>query len=115
MRKARAPCARLPGTPDVIAGRARAKGRVGGRSDLLRVDALLANATSFAGTGAAAAIAQGYIYWVQHDQPGQAGFGTTVYIDRNGNALDWVNAPDLAIADLAGVAASQLNSWNFVV
>jgi hypothetical protein len=65
-------------------------------------------------TGAAAAVAEGYIYWVQHGQPGQAGFGTTVYIDRNGTALDSLNAPDLAIADLPGVAATQLNSWHFV-
>jgi Ca2+-binding RTX toxin-like protein len=82
--------------------------------DTLDVGSLL-DATSFGGTTAAQAIGQGYIYWVQHGQPGQAGFGTTVYVDRNGSAFDFLNAPDLAIADLQGVAANQLNANHFIV
>ncbi len=79
------------------------------------LSSLLDSKTTFAGTSAADAISQGYIYWVQHGQPGQADFGTTVYIDRDGTPLDFLNAPDLAIVDLKGMAASQLGASNFLV
>ena len=90
-------------------------GPPGAAKDLLGIDNLLDAKTSFTGGTAAQAIAQGYLYWVQTGQPGQAGFGTTVYIDRNGAAADSFSQPDLAIAHLDGVAANQLDASHFSV
>jgi Ca2+-binding RTX toxin-like protein len=86
--------------------------------DVLDIASLLDGKTSFAGTTGAQAITQGYVYWVQHGQPGQADFGTTVYVDRDGglhNPNGMFGFGDFAIADLQGVAANQLNASHFVV
>jgi Ca2+-binding RTX toxin-like protein len=87
--------------------------------DRLDLDSLLYR-TSFSGANpsAADAVSQGYIYWVQHGQPGQAGFGTTVYVDRDGGAHNpsgLFGTGDFAVADLQGVAASDLNANHFIV
>ena len=87
----------------------------GAAGDRLDLRLILSDKTGFAGGGAAAAVSQGYIYWVQHGQTGQPGFGTTVYLDRTGGPIDSLNAPDLAIVDLQGVAANQLNAGHFIV
>jgi Ca2+-binding RTX toxin-like protein len=87
-------------------------------SDVLNLRTLLDDKTSFAGGTAANAITQGYIYWTQHGQPGQAGFGTTVYVDRDGGLHSpngMFGLGDFAIADLQGIAANQLNATHFVV
>jgi Ca2+-binding RTX toxin-like protein len=90
-------------------------GAPGAAQDVLDIDDLLDGKTSFSGATAAQAIAQGYLYWVQTGAPGQPGFGTTIYIDRNGAAADSFSQPDLAIAHLDGVAANQLGSAHFSV
>ena len=67
---------------------------------------------------AADAIAQGYVYWVEHGQPGQAGFGTTVYVDRDGgahNPTGLLGFGDFAVAHLEGIAAAQINASHFIV
>jgi Ca2+-binding RTX toxin-like protein len=70
--------------------------------------------TNFTGTTADQAWAQGYLYFVEHGKPGEAGFGTTVYIDPNGKAPDepsYYGIPyDIRVVDLAGVAHSQISS-----
>jgi hypothetical protein len=86
-----------------------------GGGDRLDVRYLLSEKTGFVGAGAGDAISQGYLYWVQHRQPGQAGFGTTVYIDRDGGPFTALNAPDLAVVDLDGIAATQLTAAHFIV
>lgn len=85
--------------------------------DRLDFDSILYK-TGFGGAAAADAIAQGYIYWVQHGLPGQAGFGTTVYVDRDGgahNPAGLFGTGDFAVADLQGVTANQLNANHFIV
>jgi Ca2+-binding RTX toxin-like protein len=87
--------------------------------DRIHLAYLIVNETNFAQGGTASdAIGQGYIYWVQHGQPGQAGFGTTLYLDRDGGAHNpggIFGTGDFAIADLQGVAANQLNASHFIV
>jgi hypothetical protein len=72
--------------------------------------------TGFTGATAQQAIDQGYIYFLQHGNPGEAGFGTTVRVDSDGGSHYagglW---GDFAIADLAGVAAQGLNASHFFV
>jgi Ca2+-binding RTX toxin-like protein len=86
-----------------------------GGGDKLAVGDLLQQETYFAGTTAQEAIDQRYIYFLQHGNPGEAGFGTTVYIDRDGGSHRAYLGGDFAIADLAGVAAQDLNANHFVV
>jgi Ca2+-binding RTX toxin-like protein len=84
--------------------------------DKLYVDDLLRDTTSFAGSAIQDAIDQGYIYWLEHGQPGQAGFGTTVYIDRDGgkhNPTGILGAGDFAIVDLVGVSADHIDARAF--
>jgi hypothetical protein len=66
-----------------------------------RIDLRDALASStFTGTNAHEAFQQGYIYLVEH--------GTTVYMDRNGNAPDYGYQGDVALVNLEGVAADAL-------
>jgi Ca2+-binding RTX toxin-like protein len=86
--------------------------------DKLFIYDLLEGKTNFTGWPAQDAIDQGYIYWLEHGQPGQAGFGTTVYIDRDGgkhNPTGILGAGDFAIADLLGVSAGQINAGVFII
>lgn len=75
--------------------------------------------STFAGTSAVEAFQQGYIYLVQHGTPGEAGFGTTVYMDRNGHAADYGYHAKVALVELDGVAANSLHvayyNGNFIV
>jgi Ca2+-binding RTX toxin-like protein len=92
--------------PDTIADYESGRGLpAGAPHDVISLgDAL--NGTTFSGTTVQQAFDQGYIYLVQHGSRGDADFGTTIYVDRNGNAADI--APDLAVADLLGVGKSEL-------
>lgn len=94
-----------------------APGGVAGRPrEILNLASLIADKTDFAGTSSAEAVAQGYIYWVQHGAPGQPGFGTTVYVDRDGGTHQpnpALAGADFAVADLDGVAAAELGADNF--
>ena len=90
----------------------------GGFKDVIDVSALLDAVTNFAGTTAQQSLDQGYIYGVTHGTPGQPGYGTTLYIDKNGgahNPYGALGAGDLAIAELEGVAFSQLTAADFIV
>jgi Ca2+-binding RTX toxin-like protein len=74
-----------------------------------RIDLRDALASStFTGTNAYEAFQQGYIYLVEHGTPGEAGYGTTVYMDRNGSAPDYGYHGDVALVNLEGVAADAL-------
>lgn len=84
--------------------------------DMIDLRQLFDKFTNFAGTTADQAWAQGYLYFVQHGNPGEAGFGTTVYIDRNGSAPDepgyYGAAADIAVVRLAGVSHSDISSYD---
>jgi Ca2+-binding RTX toxin-like protein len=82
-------------------------------SHVIDLHSLLSEMTGFAGDTAFEALWRGYIYYETHGTPGTAGFGTRVYVDRDGGAHD--RAQDFAVVDLAGVDASALHDWNFVV
>ena len=69
--------------------------------------------TTFAGSSAVEAFQQGYVYLVQHGTLGQADFGTTVYIDRNGSEANGGYQHDVAVLDLAGVAENNLHVGYF--
>jgi Ca2+-binding RTX toxin-like protein len=85
----------------------------GDRIDLAK---LLDSHTNFSGTTAAQAFSQGYIYLVQHGNPGGLGGGkTTIYIDSDGGAHAPGTDTDFAVVDLQNVAASQLTSLPFLV
>lgn len=75
--------------------------------------------TNYAGSSASEAIAQGYIYFVQHGTAGQPGFGTTVYVDKDGGTHSPAQILAVfdqeAIVDLKGVAANQLAAGDFIV
>ncbi len=78
-------------------------------SEFDRIDLREALASStFTGTHAYEAFQQGYIYFVEHGTPGEEGFGTTVYMDRNGSAADYGYHVDVALVSLDGVAADSL-------
>lgn len=86
--------------------------------DKIDLRSLIDSKTSFAGTTAAQAVAQGYIYWEQHGASNDPDVYTTVYVDRNGGShslLDRAVGNELAIAHLEGVTASQLNASLFIV
>lgn len=89
-----------------------------GFKDKIDVSALLDAATNFAGTTAQSALSQGYIYGVTHGTPGEYGYGTTLYIDRDGgthNPIGMMGAGDLAFAELEDVAFNQLTAAHFIV
>ncbi len=75
--------------------------------------------TYFTGSSAADAIAQGYIYFVQHGTPNTADFGTRVMVDKDGGAHSQVQVLGVfdqeAIVDLKGVAANQIIAGDFIV
>lgn len=74
-----------------------------------RIDLREALASStFTGSTAYEAYQQGYLYFVEHGTPGEEGFGTTVYMDRNGSAPDYGYHVDVALVNLEGVAADAL-------
>lgn len=88
--------------------------------DVIDLSAALDTST-FQGTTAYEAFSQGYVYLVQHGTPGEVGFGTTVYLDRNGSADDYGYQNDVALVDVQGVAARELSTGygyyqgNFIV
>jgi Ca2+-binding RTX toxin-like protein len=82
----------------------------GDRIDLM---SLLDEATNFYGGSAQDAVSQGYLYWVQHGNPGEEGYGTTIYLDRNGFGADSA-VGDIAVVDLAGVGADQIGAQQFI-
>ncbi len=75
--------------------------------------------TDDAGSSASDAIAQGYIYFVQHGTPNTAGFGTYVMVDKDGGTHAPFSLRDVfdqeTIVDLAGVAKNQLVAGDFIV
>jgi Ca2+-binding RTX toxin-like protein len=71
--------------------------------------------TLFAGTTVQEAIDQGYFYLSQHGNPGEAGFGTSVFLDYNGLAPNSHGMGALRVLDLVGVAASQLETTDFFI
>jgi Ca2+-binding RTX toxin-like protein len=86
--------------------------------DRIDLSSLIDGKTNFAGTTAAQAVAQGYIYWEQHGASNDPNVYTTVYVDRNGgwhSLLDRAVSNEFAIAHLEGVTASQLNASLFIV
>jgi hypothetical protein len=83
--------------------------------DRIDIGYLLDQETNFTGATAQQAIDQGYIYFLQHGMPGQAGFGTKLMIDLNGGGAGDGTAGDMAIADLLGVQQNQLNASHFIV
>lgn len=93
-----------------------------GTGDRLDVSSLLNGQSNFTGTTAQEAIDQGYIYWASSFRLGGA-LTTTVYIDPDGGTHTPASnlniaiglTPDFAIADLAGVSATQLNASHFIV
>lgn len=92
----------------------------GGYGPRDRIDLHEALKTStFTGHTIVEAIQQGYIYMVQHGTPGEEGFGTTIYLDRNGSASDYGYHHDVALVDLVGIAKDQLHvgyyGGNFLV
>jgi Ca2+-binding RTX toxin-like protein len=95
-----------PQAPDTIADFESGRGQpASAPHDVIWLRDVL-NGTTFRGTTVKQAFDQGYVYLVQHGSRGQEGFGTTVYIDRNGKAADI--APDLAVADVLGVGKDEL-------
>jgi Ca2+-binding RTX toxin-like protein len=72
--------------------------------DLIDLSAVLDRQTNFPSTGqitdASLAIGLGYIYFVQHGTPGEAGFGTKILVDADGGA----RGADFVVADLQGIA-----------
>lgn len=80
--------------------------------DTIDVSSLLDNETSFAGSTAAEAFAQGYIYLVQSEDK------TTVYIDRNGGGHSLaakLTGGEFAIVELSNVSAAELSPNSFIV
>lgn len=69
--------------------------------------------STFTGTSVEQAFQQGYIYLVQHGTPGEDGYGTTVFMDRNGSAPDYGYTGDVALADLLNVAMDQLHTGSY--
>jgi Ca2+-binding RTX toxin-like protein len=67
------------------------------------------NLSTFTGTTVQQAISGGYVKLVQHGTSGQAGFGTTVIVDLNGNASDTgYYASDLTLIEVANVSANHV-------
>lgn len=89
-----------------------------GRRDQLDVSSLLDKETMFTGTTAQQAIDRGFIYFVQHGTWGQAGFGTTVFIDRDGgshSARGQLMGTEFAIVELQGTIQSSLSAADLIV
>jgi Ca2+-binding RTX toxin-like protein len=90
-------------------------GALGDRIDL---DLLLTQTNFGANPSSADAVAQGYVYWLEQGQPGDADFGSTVYVDRDGGAHNpngLFGSADYAVAFLQSVAAGDLNANHFIV
>lgn len=69
--------------------------------------------SSFTGNTAFEAWQQGYLRLVQHGNPGESGFGTTVYFDPNGTAPDtFYPYQAFAVVNLEGVASSRFDAFN---
>jgi Ca2+-binding RTX toxin-like protein len=81
-------------------------------SDRLDLSAAL-DAMGFTGTTALEAFGQGYLYVVQHGAAGEDGFGTTVYLGEFGDEFNGYR-PAVAVADLVGVEAYELNCSGYV-
>jgi Ca2+-binding RTX toxin-like protein len=91
----------------------------GASHDLINLSSLL-DATTFTGTSAADAIAQGYIFWRQSLTRLGAPLSTTVYVDFDGGAHDANPSPffgmqDLAVVKLDNIFASQITASHFIV
>lgn len=84
------------------------------------IASILVNDTDFYSTGKSSiaaqqrAIDQGYVYFVQSGTPGQADFGTTVWIDVNGGGHGDA-ANNYAVAFLQGIPAAELRPDLFFV
>jgi len=68
--------------------------------------------TNFTGSTAFEAWQQGYLRLVQHGNPGEAGFGTTIQIDPNGHADGYYPHQTFAVVNLEGVASSSFDAFN---
>jgi Ca2+-binding RTX toxin-like protein len=69
--------------------------------------------SSFTGNTAFEAWQQGYLFFVQHGDPGEPGFGTTVYFDPNGTAPDtFYPYQAFAVVNLEGVASGRFDAFN---
>ena len=77
--------------------------------DTIDISALMDQFTSFTGTNADQAWAQGYLYFKSYGEQGTPYFGTSVYIDLNGRAPDG-EIPDFQVARLNQVAPDQLGA-----
>jgi Ca2+-binding RTX toxin-like protein len=91
----------------------------GASHDLIDLSSLL-DATAFAGTSAADAIAQGYIFWRQSLTRLGAPLSTTIHVDFDGGAHDphpspYFGTQDLAVVQLDNVLASQIDASHFIV
>lgn len=67
--------------------------------------------TTFTGSTAQEAAQQGYLYFRQFGSPGEAGYGTMIYVDPNGSAPD--TNPyyhDMPVAFLEGVGIGELGT-----
>jgi Ca2+-binding RTX toxin-like protein len=83
--------------------------------DMIELRQLFNKYTNFTGTTADHAWGQGYLYFVERGSPGEAGFGTTVYIDPNGNAPDapgYYGFHDFVVVQLEGVSPSDISSYD---
>jgi hypothetical protein len=91
----------------------------GAGHDVIDLSSLL-DTTTFTGTTSADAISQGYIFWRQSLTRLGAPLSTTVYVDFDGGAHDLNPSPffgvqDLAVVQLDGIMASQLDASHFIV
>lgn len=80
-------------------------GLAGDRIDLRQI---FDKHTTFTGTTANQAVSQGYLYFVEHGTPGEAGFGTFVRIDLDGGSHHPTNS--FSIVDLEGVSRDDLST-----
>jgi Ca2+-binding RTX toxin-like protein len=79
--------------------------------DTVDMRALFDQFTDFAGTTAEQAVLQGYLYFRQVGSAGEAGYGTMIYIDRNGDAADpSAHYYDMPVAFLEGVGPGELGT-----
>jgi Ca2+-binding RTX toxin-like protein len=79
--------------------------------DVIDLSSALDEHPTFTGHNVSDAFSQGYILLKQHGNPGEEGFGTTVYLDNNGAALGGVE--HYALVDIAAVSPNQLSAYDF--
>jgi Ca2+-binding RTX toxin-like protein len=78
--------------------------------DIVDLSALFDAYTNFTGTAQEAA-QQGYLYFRQFGSPGEAGYGTMIFIDPNGSAPDThTYYHDMPVAFLEGVGPGELGT-----